>query len=195
MIVAAARHQQAEIPGQRTQPGPLRTVVVRVIDFDPAEAPGRQRHDHVVGNLVPGRARGGEGRDAAGDPGRYPDAGEPFAPAKLYYTLWSRRRIRALHDKYLELGLKSPYDDDRWRSRMEGEDRATTSIDIAGFVDVRAEALLAHATQIDPTSPFWFGLPPEAQRTAYPFDDYLLARSQVGPTDVDGEDDLFAGIG
>ena len=58
---------------------------------------------------------------------------------------------------------------------------------------MRSEALRAHATQVDPTSPIWFGLPPEVLRTLHPYDDYLLARSRVGPVDVT-EDDLFAGI-
>ncbi|MBV8957229.1 MAG: mycothiol conjugate amidase Mca, partial [Actinobacteria bacterium] len=58
--------------------------------------------------------------------------------------------------------------------------------------DVRRNALLAHATQIDPTSPFWFGLPPDIARTVHPFEEYLLARSLV-PTETP-EDDLFAGV-
>ena len=29
--------------------------------------------------------------DAAGDPDRFPDAGEPWQPLKLYYTMWSRQ--------------------------------------------------------------------------------------------------------
>ena len=62
-----------------------------------------------------------------------------------------------------------------------------------GFADVRADALRAHATQVDPDSPFWFGLPPEVQIDLHPYDDYLLAASRVGPTDV-AEDDLFAGV-
>ena len=57
---------------------------------------------------------------------------------------------------------------------------------------MRREALLAHATQIDPESPFWFGLPPETSRDLYPFDDYVLARSLVDSSVP--EDDLFAGI-
>jgi mycothiol S-conjugate amidase len=69
----------------------------------------------------------------------------------------------------------------------------TTSIDISGFSHVRLEALRAHATQVDPTSRMWFGLPPEVEREVHPFDDYWLARSRVGSTDV-VEDDLFAGI-
>ena len=60
------------------------------------------------------------------------------------------------------------------------------------FFSVRDEALKAHATQVDPTSPFWFGLPPEVMREVHPFDDYELARSLVDTTIP--EDDLFAGL-
>ncbi|MBW3667753.1 MAG: mycothiol conjugate amidase Mca [Actinobacteria bacterium] len=129
--------------------------------------------------------------DDAADPERYPDAGEPWQPLKLYYTLWSRRRIVAMHEKFLELGLESPFDA-RWLERPDQDHRITTQVDISEFADVRGQALLAHATQIDPDSPFWFGLPPEVARTVHPYDDYHLARSLVEPTPP--EDDLFAGV-
>ena len=66
-------------------------------------------------------------------------------------------------------------------------------------MDVRRNALLAHATQIDPNSPFWFGLPPEISNTVYPIEDYVLAKSRVPVPEglgQDGvyEDDLFAGV-
>ena len=32
--------------------------------------------------------------DLAGDPDRFPEAGPPFAPAKLYYSVWSGERFR-----------------------------------------------------------------------------------------------------
>jgi mycothiol S-conjugate amidase len=132
--------------------------------------------------------------DAAGDPSRYPEAGPPWAPSKLYYTVWPRRRMLAMHEKFLELGLESPFDD-QWLARMQRTEPQTTSIDLTGFADVRADALRAHATQVDPTSPFWFGLPPEVLRTLHPYDDYLLARSRVGPAGTGVvEDDLFAGL-
>jgi mycothiol S-conjugate amidase len=51
---------------------------------------------------------------------------------------------------------------------------------------------MAHATQVDPTSRFWFGLPPEVARTVFPYEEYVLARSLV-PTTVP-EDDLFSGV-
>jgi mycothiol S-conjugate amidase len=129
--------------------------------------------------------------DAAGDPSAYPSAGPAWQPAKLYYTVWSRRRILAMHEKFLELGLESPFDS-KWFERPSQEDRTTTRIDITGHTAARDEALLAHATQIDPTSKFWFGLPPEVARTVYPYEEYVLARSSVSAPLP--EDDLFAGV-
>ena len=128
--------------------------------------------------------------EAAADPDSYPDAGEPWRPLKLYYTAWSRARIVALHERFLALGLESPFG--RWLERPDQDYRLTTKVDVAAYDGVRRQALLAHATQIDPTSPFWFGLPEEATRDAYPYDDYILARSLV-ETSLP-EDDLFAGV-
>jgi mycothiol S-conjugate amidase len=130
--------------------------------------------------------------DLAGDPDRFPEAGPPFAPAKLYYSVWSGERFRAMHDKFAELGLKSPFDD-KWLARMTKTEPYTTTIDVHGFTQVRGDALKAHATQVDPKSPFWFGLPPEVLRDIHPVDEYRLAQSRVGSVDVT-EDDLFAGV-
>jgi mycothiol S-conjugate amidase len=127
----------------------------------------------------------------AGDPDAYPEAGPPWKPLKLYYVIWSRARMLAVHQKYLELGLESPFEE-KWFDRPSEDDRITTRIDISDHADVRREALLAHATQIDPISPFWFGLPPEVARTVHPYDEYALAQSLV-PATVP-EDDLFAGV-
>ena len=129
--------------------------------------------------------------EAAADPSAYPEAGEPWQALKIYYTVWSRARMVAQHEKFLELGLESPYDE-KWFSRPSQDDRITTRIDITDYADVRRAALLAHATQIDPDSPFWFGLPPEVARSVHPFDEYVLAKSLVESDPP--EDDLFAGV-
>jgi mycothiol S-conjugate amidase len=129
--------------------------------------------------------------DRAGDPNWRPELGAPWQPSKLYYTVWSRERIIATHQKMLELGLESPFDE-RWFERPSHDDRITTRVPIGDWFDVRLEALLAHATQVDPHSPFWFGLPREVARTVHPFDDYILARSLVDAPVP--ESDLFAGI-
>ncbi len=129
--------------------------------------------------------------DRAGDPDYRPDLGAPFTPLKLYYSVWSRARILATHEKFVELGLESPFGTD-WFDRPSQDDRITTSVPIDDYQDVRLEALLAHATQVDPTSPFWFGLPREVSRSVHPFEDYILAASRVD-THLP-EADLFAGI-
>ena len=71
--------------------------------------------------------------------------------------------------------------------------KITTAVPLEDtFAEVRMDALLAHATQVDPKSPFWFGLPREVSRQIHPFDDYQLARSLVD-TELP-ETDLFAGL-
>jgi len=130
--------------------------------------------------------------DSAGDPDKFPEAGPPFAPAKLYYSVWAASRFREIHAKFEELGLKSPFDD-KWLERIGHDEKFTTTIDIAGFTEVRSEALKAHATQVDPNSPFWFGLPPEVMRDLHPTEEFFLAQSRIGPIDVT-EDDLFEGV-
>jgi mycothiol S-conjugate amidase len=129
--------------------------------------------------------------DRAGDPEAYPDAGEPWQPLKLYYSVWSKRRLEAVHRRFQELGLESPFDD-KWFERPWLEHRVTTEIDIQAYSDVRSEALLAHETQIDPASPFWFGLPPEELAKLNTQEDYILARSVVDAPNP--EHDLFAGV-
>jgi mycothiol S-conjugate amidase len=129
--------------------------------------------------------------ERAGDPRAYPGTGDPWQPLKLYYSSWSRRRLELTHVRLLELGLESPYDE-KWFERPSQDHRITTSIDITGFTDVRLDALLAHETQIDPESPFWFALPRHEQAVIHPYDDYVLARSLVD-SDVP-EHDLFAGV-
>ena len=127
----------------------------------------------------------------AGDDSWYSDRGPAWAPSKLYYSVWSRRRIEESHAKFLELGLKSPYDD-KWFARPSQDDRITTHLDVSGTYRVRRRALTAHATQIDPESPFWFGLPDDVAETIYPYEDYILAETRVeSPLP---ETDLFSGI-
>lgn len=133
--------------------------------------------------------------EAAGDPDRFPDAGEPWQPSKLYYVSWSLGRIKALHQAHLDYGVESPFE--RW---FEGkfpdrDDRFTTRIDVGEYMSQRRAALLAHATQVTPDG-FWMKLPDEVARVAYPWEDFILERSLVdtGVAPGDTEHDLFAGL-
>ena len=98
-----------------------------------------------------------------------------------------------MHEKYLELGLESPYEGRRLELIYRAEP-VTTTIAIDGYQTNRDRALLAHETQIDPESPWWFGLSEEIRHEIYPFEDYRLAKSRVGSLFV-SEHDLFDAIG
>jgi mycothiol S-conjugate amidase len=148
--------------------------------------------DHVRVHEISGPAF-----DAAGDPDRFPDAGDPWQPSKLYYTGWSARRVRALHEEFLARGEESPYAS--WfeeRGFDESLDqRFTTFIDVSDFLANRRAALLAHRTQVDPTG-FWMRLPDDVVRRVFPWEEFELARTLVdtGVPEGDAEDDLFAGL-
>jgi mycothiol S-conjugate amidase len=132
--------------------------------------------------------------DRAGDPAWYPDAGEPWQPSKLYYSVWSKARLMAVHHGMIRHRGESPYDKD-WLDRPGNDERITTKVEIGAFLWARSGALRAHATQIDPDEPWWFGLTDDQLAEVYPWEDWILARSMVGtPTEGALEDDLFAGI-
>ena len=127
--------------------------------------------------------------ERAGDPDWYPDAGAPHEPIKLYAPIWSKQRLLLTHQAFLDSDLESPFDE-KWLSGKNRDDRITAIIPVDNAV--RRKALLAHATQVDPKSPFWFGLPDEVQDGIHPYEEYMLLRSRI-PTD-EIEDDLFAGL-
>lgn len=168
-------------------------ALVRVIrEFRPHvlttydENGGYPHPDHIMTHVVTMSAF-----RAAGDPTAYPHAGEPWQPQKVYYTGWSIKRIRTLHEAMLAEGMESPYHD--WvsgmRTRVERDIR--TRVVCPDHFGRRDDALRAHATQVDPDG-FWFQVPLELQQRVYPYEDWELAVSLIEP-DLP-EDDLFAGL-
>lgn len=132
--------------------------------------------------------------DRAGDPSWYPDAGPAWQPSKLYYTVWSRARMLSVHEALLRLRGSSPFDE-KWFERPDHDHRITTKVDVRDYLWARSDSLRAHATQVNPTEPWWFGLSDAELAEVYPWEDWELARSAVGgPTEGTLEDDLFAGI-
>ena len=71
--------------------------------------------------------------DRAADPDWYPEAGRAVAGVEaLLLGLVASKRIEPMHEKFLELGLESPFSDE-WFERPWQDDRITTSIDIDGL--------------------------------------------------------------
>ena len=132
--------------------------------------------------------------EAAGDPDRFPDAGEPWQPLKLYYNeTFHKERLVALHTMMTEHGIASPYGEwlDAWVDKPEDAGRVTTRVPCAEWFPLRDAALIAHATQVDPTGR-WFACPIDLQQQAWPTEDFQLVRSLVDSPLP--EDDLFAGV-
>ena len=100
----------------------------------------------------------------------------------------------AMHEAFLRLKGKSPFDE-KWFDRPDHDHRVTTKIDVRGYLWARTESLKAHATQVDPTEAWWFGLSDDELAEVYPWEDWELARSAAGgPEPGTFEDDLFAGV-
>ena len=132
--------------------------------------------------------------ERAGDPTWYPEAGDPWQPSKLYYSVWSRTRMLAVHEGMIRLLGSSPYDE-KWFDRPDHDHLITTRLDVGVHLPARSGALRAHATQVDPNESWWFGLSDEQLADIYPYEDWILARSTVGgPSEGEIETDLFAGI-
>jgi mycothiol S-conjugate amidase len=152
---------------------------------------GYPHPDHVMTHRV-----AVEAFEAAADPDRYHGTGEPWQPLKLYYFVsFHRARFTALHEEMERRGLESPYAE--WfkrfqeRSETRPELAITTQVPCGDYFGLRDQALLAHATQIDPDGS-WFACPLAVQQAAWPTEDYHLARSVVDTEQP--EDDLFAGV-
>ncbi len=168
-----------------------------VVAYD--ENGGYPHPDHIKANRV-----AVEAFHAAGRADAYPDAGEPWAPAKLYYDIpFNPERTRRIHEALLAAGLTSPFAD--WIARASENDAeghrpwtsrhpVTTHIECAEYFAVRDRALLEHATQIDPDG-WFFAVPLALRQREWPWEDYALVDSTVGfPAEGTTETDLFAGL-
>jgi mycothiol S-conjugate amidase len=160
-----------------------------ILTYD--ESGGYPHPDHIKTHEVTIEAF-----EAAADPDRYPGMGVPWQALKLYYfATFHKERLTALHEEMERRGLESPYKD--WIARFDDSDKdrprlaVTARVQCGEYFGIRDQALLAHATQIDPDG-WWFACPLDAQQAAWPTEDYHLARSLVDTETP--EDDLFAGI-
>ena len=170
-------------------------ALVRIIrDFKPHvmttydENGGYPHPDHVMCHTVSMSAFA-----AACDQTAYRHTGEAWQPLKIYYNqTLTQGRILAYHEALQAAGIESPFGE--WISRWEdrAERTITTKIECADYFEVRDEALLAHATQVDPEGA-WFKMPLPMQKDIWPTEDFEAALSYVPVKVV--ESDLFAGVG
>ncbi|ADP78785.1 1D-myo-inosityl-2-acetamido-2-deoxy-alpha-D-glucopyranoside deacetylase [Pseudofrankia inefficax] len=136
---------------------------------------------------------------AAADPDFAPDAGEPWAPSKLYETALPKSFVQRAVERFSDVegtpfhGATSADD-----VPMGVPDEViTTRIEAPEYLDAKLAALRAHRTQIA-VDGFFFALADGVGQPAFTVDHYVLTRGEPVPTNgPDGtayETDLFAGL-
>lgn len=143
--------------------------------------------------------------DAAADPARYPDAGEPWAPTKLYYLSLPKSFLRQGFQALKDLGEEAPFGVTSPDDLPFGDedDTVTTQIDAREYLDAKMDAMRAHATQIQVDGPF-FALSNNVGNRAFGLEHFRLIRGTLGErtvhpdlADLDStarERDLFAAL-
>lgn len=135
--------------------------------------------------------------DDAGDAERYPDAGAPWTPQKLYYTAFPRTTVYKAWTIMRERGMPTPLDDPEFDvSRFTVDDeRVTTVVPIHGYLPQKRAAIDAHVTQIRKDSPF-LSMPEDVADDLFGIEHFIRVGSRVVVPATNGqpEDDLFAGL-
>jgi N-acetyl-1-D-myo-inositol-2-amino-2-deoxy-alpha-D-glucopyranoside deacetylase len=132
--------------------------------------------------------------DAAGDPSRYPDAGPPWPPAKLYETAIPISLLRLAFEALRDLGDAAPFGVTSPDELPFGvpDDQITTEIDARDFLDAKIAAMRAYPTQIAVDGHF-FALSNDVGQGAFGIEHFRLVRGAVGGSGG-RETDLFAGV-
>jgi mycothiol conjugate amidase Mca len=134
--------------------------------------------------------------EAAGDGARYPEAGAPWSPLKLYEMNWPRQRTQRFWEQLRERGLPTPLDNpnyDLTRFTVPDE-RITTTIDVGDYVERKRAALLEHHTQIAADGPF-LSMPEDVGREMWRSEYFTLLAARIPLPQREGhEDDLFVGL-
>jgi N-acetyl-1-D-myo-inositol-2-amino-2-deoxy-alpha-D-glucopyranoside deacetylase len=164
-----------------------------VVTYD--ENGGYGHPDHIQAHRV-----AVAGVEAAADPARYPDAGEPWQVAKVYYTAMPRSSMQRVIEYFRENPhLTSFFGPDVTDASdipfTVPDELITTEIDARDYFDHKMAAMRAHKTQIEVDGPF-FALADGIGHRAWGSEYYILVRGEKGETDAETgrETDLFAGV-
>ncbi|MDX6254527.1 MAG: N-acetyl-D-myo-inositol-2-amino-2-deoxy-alpha-D-glucopyranoside deacetylase [Frankiales bacterium] len=163
-----------------------------VITYD--ERGGYGHPDHIQAHRVAVAAV-----DASGDAGRWPELGEPWTPAKLYYTALPKSVLQAGIDYFRDKGDTSFWGEDVTSADElpmgTPDELVTTLVDGTAFFETKMDAMRAHATQIAVDGPF-FALADGVGMAAFGREYYTLVRGEIGDHDGENgsESDIFSGV-
>jgi N-acetyl-1-D-myo-inositol-2-amino-2-deoxy-alpha-D-glucopyranoside deacetylase len=156
-----------------------------VVTYD--ENGGYGHPDHIQAHRVAVAAF-----DRAGDPSY--GEGEPWAPAKLYYTAFPKSVLQQGIDLLKEQGHESFFGVDSADDLPFGtpDELVTTAVDATAYLEHKLQAMRAHATQIEVDGPF-FALSNNLGQRAWGVEHYVLAQGDRS-SNRRWETDLFDGV-
>ncbi|GAC1445286.1 MAG: N-acetyl-1-D-myo-inositol-2-amino-2-deoxy-alpha-D-glucopyranoside deacetylase [Mycobacteriales bacterium] len=161
-----------------------------VVTYD--ENGGYGHPDHIQAHRVAVAAF-----DKAGEPSYEPSLGEPWQPAKLYYTTFPKSVLQSGIEALKAAGETDFFGVDSAEDLPFGvpDDLVTTEVDASDHLEAKTAAMRAHKTQIAVDGPF-FALSNNIGSKAFGTEYYMLVSGSLGPADGPNgrEGDLFAGI-
>ncbi len=144
--------------------------------------------DHIQAHRVTVRAF-----ELSGDPGFAPEVGEPWQPAKLYYSAVPRSAFREAMKALADQGVATGFGDGE-PSFVIDDELVTTLIDTVDQLPAKIAAMRAHESQIAPDD-MLFQMTAGGDRAMFAREAYRLVQGEIGLTNAEGkEDDLFSGI-
>ncbi len=154
-----------------------------VVTYD--EHGGYGHPDHIRAHQVAVAAF-----EAAGEAGRFPQAGLEWSPPKLYYAVVPRSAMRQFAERLRAAGVQVPFAEDAEDVPFGVPDeRVTTTVDVTDHIDAKHDALAAHRTQMG-SDQFFMRMPTDLFRDAFGRETFERV---VGPGPTP-ELDLFAGL-
>lgn len=157
-----------------------------MVTFDPTGGYGHP--DHLTISQLSTQAFG-----AAADPNAYPETGEPWQAARLFYASFPRSTIRMIQDFMRENDVNtglSGLDPEKFGIPDE---EITNVLDVSEWVAVKSRSLAHHRTQMAPDG-IWQKLSPEVIEAWRSREHYALAAGVPVPDHAEARGDLFAGL-
>jgi LmbE family N-acetylglucosaminyl deacetylase len=157
-----------------------------MVTFDPTGAYGHP--DHLTINKLATAAF-----SAAADPSMYPEAGEPWQAARLYYSAFPRSVFKAMAEFIEAANLDTGFRGIDPEQFGVPDDAITNVIDVEEWWTQKERSLRLHRTQMNPNSPFE-KMPEEFLREWRCKERFMLAAGKPLPDGPAAQGDLFAGL-
>lgn len=156
-----------------------------VVTFDPFGGYGHPDHIAIHHHTV--KAFG-----AAADASMFPDQGEPWSAARLFYTVFTKGTFATMRERLQKHGADSS-EMDEWESvaNLWDDNDVHVRMDLSAVADAKWDALNAHRTQFGENNIF-SRIPVEDAKAALANETFVLAQPSPAPGAKFA--DLFDGI-